>query len=102
MPVVDNFHVKIRYIYTHIFLYVFKSCNGFIQSNCVNEKNMYMFSYIIRTIKLLKCKKKNTFAMRNTQYNIELSVHKQPSVFNTTYAIQCRVNCPIVTRPNIV
>ena len=32
--------------------------------------------------------------MRNTQYNIELSVHKQPSVFNTTYTIQCRVNCP--------
>ena len=37
---------------------------------------------------------KNTFGMRNTQYSIELSVHKQPRVFNTTYTIQCRVNCP--------
>ena len=31
--------------------------------------------------------------MRNIQYSIELSVHKQPSVFNTTYTIQSRVNC---------
>ena len=31
--------------------------------------------------------------MRNTQYSIELSFHQQP--FNTTYTIQCRVNCPI-------
>ena len=32
--------------------------------------------------------------MRNTQYRIELCVNKQPSVFNTTYTIQSRVNCP--------
>ena len=31
--------------------------------------------------------------MRNTQYSIELSVHKQPSVFNTTYTLQSQVNC---------
>ena len=31
--------------------------------------------------------------MRNTQYRIELSVHK-PSVFNTIYTILSRVNCP--------
>ena len=35
--------------------------------------------------------------MLNTQYNIELSVHKQPSVFNTTYTIKCRINCLIVS-----
>ena len=29
----------------------------------------------------------NTFGMRNTQYGIELSVHKQPSVCNTTYTM---------------
>ena len=39
-------------------------------------------------------KKKNAFEIRNTQYSIELSVHKLPSVFNTTYTIQSRVNCP--------
>ena len=33
--------------------------------------------------------------IHNTQYSTELSVHKQPSAFNTTYTIQCRVNCPI-------
>ena len=32
--------------------------------------------------------------MRNTQYSIELSVHKQPRVFKATYTIQSRVNCP--------
>ena len=44
-------------------------------SNCVNAKE-------------------NTFGMQ-TQYSIELSVHKQPSVFNTTYMKQSRVNFPI-------
>ena len=38
--------------------------------------------------------KKNAFEIRRTQYSIELSVHKQPKVFNTTYTIQSRVNCP--------
>ena len=37
MLVVDNFHVKIRYTYTHFFSYVFESCIGFMLSNCVNE-----------------------------------------------------------------
>ena len=47
---------------------------------------------------LLNCvNEKNTFGMRNTQYSIELSVHKQPSVFSTTYTIQCRVNCPNIS-----
>ena len=45
----------------------FKNSVGFVLPNCLNAK------------------KKNTFGMRNTQYSIELSVHKQPSVFNTTY-----------------
>ena len=40
--------------------------------------------------------KKKTFEMRNTQYSIELSVHKQTNVFNTTYTIQCRENCQII------
>ena len=48
----------------------FKSGVGCGLSNCLNAK-------------------KNTFGMRNTQYSIELSVHKQPSAFNTTYTIQC-------------
>ena len=29
----------------------------------------------------------NAFGIRNTQYSIELSVQKQPSVFNTTYTM---------------
>ena len=33
MLVVDNFHVKIRYTYTHFYPYVFKSCIGFMLSN---------------------------------------------------------------------
>ena len=43
--------------------------------NCVNEKN--------------------TLGIQNTQYSIELSIHKQPSVFNTTYPLQSQLNCPI-------
>ena len=54
----------------------FKSSIGFMLSNRLNAK------------------KKNTFEMRNIQYSIELSVHKQPSVFNTTYTIQSHVNSP--------
>ena len=56
----------------------FKSSVGFGLSNCLNAK-----------------KKEKTLGMRNTQYSIELSVHKQASVFNTTYTTQCRMNCPI-------
>ena len=37
--------------------------------------------------------KQNTFGIQNTQYSIELSIHKPPSAFNTTYTIQSRVNC---------
>ena len=48
---------------------------GFVLSNCLNAKN--------------------TFEIQIHKYSIELSVHKQPSVFNTAYTIQCRVNCPI-------
>ena len=73
----------------HIF---FKCCIGFVLSNCANEKSVYMLSY---AIKLFECQK-NAFGIRNTQYIIALSVHKQPSVFNTTYMIQSRMNCPNV------
>ena len=55
----------------------FKSCIGFVLSNCLNAK------------------KKNSFQKRNAQYNsIALSVHKQTSVFNTPYTLQSRVNSP--------
>ena len=65
----------------------FKSCVGFVLSNCLDAK-------------------KNTFGKRITPYSIALSVHKQPSVYNTTYMIQSRVNCPcvlqsMVSKPNI-
>ena len=39
MLVVDNFHVKIRYISTH-FSYVFSSCTGIALSNCLNAKKI--------------------------------------------------------------
>ena len=41
---------------------------------------------------MFECQK-NTFVIRNTQYSIALSVHRQPGVFNTTYKIQSSVNC---------
>ena len=60
--------------------------------NCLNVfKKLYWF----RAIKLFECQKKNTFEIRNTPYNIAFSVHKQSSVFHTTYTIQSHVNCPI-------
>ena len=99
MLVVDNFDVNIRYTYTQFFSYVLKNCMCFMLSNCVNEKNMYMFYYMFfkSNIGLNAKKKRNTFVMRNTQYSIELSVHKQPSVFNTTHTIQCCVNFPNIS-----
>ena len=51
---------------------------------------------VLCAIKLFECQKKKTFEIRNIQYSIALSVNKQPSVFNTTYTIQNRVNCPTV------
>ena len=79
----------------------FESCIGFVLLNCVNEKNIHMFSYVFKKQFVLsnclnakKKKKKNTFGMRNTQYSIALSVHKQTSIFNTTNTIQSLVNCP--------
>ena len=54
-------------MYFHIF---FKNSVGFVLSNCLNAKKIH------------------------TQCSIELSVHKQQSVFNITYTIQSRVNCP--------
>ena len=99
----DNFHLKIRYTYIHNF-HLFLKCISFILTNCVNEENFYMFSYVFqklctfRAIKLFKCQTNNTFGMQNTQYSKELSVHKQLSVFNTTYTIQSRVNCSIIIK----
>ena len=50
------------------------------------------------TIKFFECQK-NTFGIRNTQYSLALTVHKQSSVFNTTYTIQSCVNCPHIKMP---
>ena len=101
MLVVDNFHVKIRYkrIYLFSFFHLFLKVLWNL-SNCVNEKNVVygyvLFSYVFqmfrrfRAIKLFECQK-NTLGIRNTQYSLAMSVHKQPSVFNTPYTIQSRV-----------
>ena len=61
------------------------------------EKNVFMFAYVFKKSFWFECqKKKNAFEIRHTQYSIELSVHKQPKVFNTTYTIQSRVDWPNV------
>ena len=39
--------------------------------------------------------------MQNTQYHRALCVHKQPCVFNTTYTIRSRVNCPSVEQNRV-
>ena len=73
---------------------VLVSCyrNVWMTKKCVF---IMFFSKVVlfHAIKLFKCQK-NTFGMPNTQYSKELRVHKHPSVFNTTYTIQSRVNCP--------
>ena len=69
-------------------------------SNSVNKKMFLCFHMFFKSridfglLNCLNAKKKNTFGMRNTQYSIELKAHKQPSLFNTTYTLQCRLNCP--------
>ena len=42
MLVVENFHVKIRYSYTHFFHMFFKCCVGFVLSNCLNTKKIHL------------------------------------------------------------
>ena len=52
-----------KHLYTFL-SYVFKSCIGFVLSYCVNEKNVYTFSYGFQklywfhVIKLFECQKK--------------------------------------------
>ena len=103
MHIVDSYYVKIRYTYTNFFHMFFKSSVGFMLSNCVNEKifiyfHMFLKSFVGFVLSNYLNAKKNIFGMQNTQYSIVLSVHKQPGVFNTTYAIQSRVNCPNITQ----
>ena len=52
-------------------------------SNCVNENNVYMFSYVFQMLCWFRAIK--LFELFETQYSLALTVHKQPSVFNTTY-----------------
>ena len=59
MFVVDNFHAKIRYTYTHIFSYVFKTCIGFVLSNSANEKKKYIW---------------------NVKYTIQLSIDRSQTI----------------------
>ena len=98
MFVVDNFHVKIRYTYKHFFHMFLKvvlfSCyqNMWIQKMCICF-HMFFKSYVGLVASNCLNAKKNTLGMRYSQYGIELSVDKQPSVFNTTYTVQCCVNC---------
>ena len=121
--IVDNFHAQIRYNYTHFFicfqkLYRFHAIKLFeCQKNAFGIRNTpqhwaftynqvysiqhtrykvmwianicFQMLYCFRAINLFECQK-NEFGIRN----IALSVHKQPSVFNTTYTILSRVNCP--------
>ena len=75
MLVVHNFHVKIRYTYTNFFICFSK----------VVSVSCYQIVWMPKQI---------TFGIRNTQYIIAVTVHKHPSVFNTTNTIQSRVNCP--------
>ena len=85
------FHAKIRYTCTHFFHMFLKvvllSCYQIVWMKNM-RKCFHMFfksSVGVGLSNCLNAKKKNkTFGMRSTQYNIELSVHKQPSVFNTT------------------
>ena len=49
MLVVDNFNEKVRHTLAHFF-HVFKSCIGFVLSDCENEKNAYMFSYVFQKL----------------------------------------------------
>ena len=55
--------------------------------NCANEKNVYMFF-----------KSSVGFVLSNylnaKKIHLKCEIHNTASVFNTTYTIQCRVNCP--------
>ena len=62
-----------------------KRCIGFVLSNSVNEKNVYMFSYVFQkscwfpAIKSFKCQKKK-------------------NIWNAKYTIQHRIECSQTTK----
>ena len=100
MLVIHNFHVKIRYIYTHFFSYVFKSCIGFVLSNCVNAKNVYMFSYVFqkyylfRAIKLFICQKKKKYIW-NAKYSIQHRIDRSQTTKCIQYNIHDTKSCEL-------
>ena len=74
MLVVDNIHIIIQYTYTHFF-------------------HMFLKVVLDSCYQIMWMKKRSfdfVLSNWNTQYSIELSVHKQPSVLNTTYTKQSR------------
>ena len=66
--------------------------------SCELPNSFYMFfnSCVGFTLQIVRMPKKNSFGIRNIQYILALSVHKQPSVFYKTYTIQSRVNSLII------
>ena len=88
MLIVDNFHVKCRYTYTHFFHLLLKV----VLVSCYQIVRMKNMCICFSKVGLVSCYQivgmpKNSFGIRNTQYIIALSVHKQPSVFNTRYKV---------------
>ena len=59
MLVIDNFHEKIRYIFTHFFHIFFKSSIAFVLSKWLNTKkkkiHLYDTSYMLYWIHLVLC-----------------------------------------------
>ena len=72
MFVVDHFHAKFRYIYTHFFHMFLKaglvSCYQIVRMKkiCICF-HVFQKLYRFLPIKLFKCQKKNTFKIQNTQ-----------------------------------
>ena len=103
MLVVDNIHVKIWYTYTkffHTFLkVVLVSCYQIVwmKKMYIRFHMFFKSSICFQAIKLFKCQKKYIWNAKHTIQH-RMSVHKQPSVFNTTYTIQCRANWLYVFR----
>ena len=124
MLVVNNFHIKIRYIYRYL-LHVFKSCIGFMLLKCVNENNVYMFSYVsqklcwFRAIKLFKCQKiyleckihntakkwaftnNQVYSIQHTWYKVVWIAQMFYRFFSAIKSLQLLFNCSCTSYSNV-
>ena len=74
--------------FCHMF---FKSCIGFVLSNCVNEKNAYMFTYVFKKSFWFRCYQ----IVWNMKYTIQHRIERSQATKSNQYNIHDTESCEL-------